>query len=152
MHYLEESLTISRKLNVRWTLGFVLEIMGLLQRQAGDYNRALALFQESLCLSVEQNYQQGIANCLGALAGLAVLADQPVRAARLFAAAEKLRRAMGAKMSSNDRLEYEKYLSMAREQLDHATFEAEWSAGFQMTTAEMIADLTLHDWVVNSLK
>jgi predicted ATPase/class 3 adenylate cyclase/Tfp pilus assembly protein PilF len=141
MHYLQESLSISQKLNVRWTLGFVLEIMGLLQRSDGNYEQALKLFQESLHLSVKQENQQGIANCLGALAGLAVLANQPARAARLFAAAARLRREMGANMSSNDRLEYEKYLTMVHEHLNYAAFEAEWLQGFSMTTEQIIEDL-----------
>jgi len=114
--YLEKSLSISNELNIRWTLGFVLEIMGLVHRNAGNFGTALGLFQESLRISVEQDNKQGIANCLGALAGLAVMADQPKRATRLFAAAAKLRREMGAKMSNNDRIEYEQYLDLVHEQ------------------------------------
>ena len=139
--FLEKSLSISRKKNTRWTLGFVLEIMGLLQRSEGNTERALALFRESLHLAIEQENQQGIANCLGALAGLAIVNDQAKRSTRLFAAAAKLRRDMGAKMSNNDHLEYEKYLTLVHEHLDHATFEAEWLEGFASTTEEIIADL-----------
>ena len=147
MRYLDLSLAISGKLNIRWTHGFVLEIMGLVQRSFGNYERALELFQESLHLSVEQENQQGIANCLGALAGLAVMAGEPRRAARLFAAAARLRREMGAKMSSNDRHEYEQYLDLVHEKLDHAAFEVEWSEGFSMTTEQIIKDLK--EWSVN---
>jgi predicted ATPase/class 3 adenylate cyclase/Tfp pilus assembly protein PilF len=139
--YLEKSLSISQELNIRWNLGFVLEIIGLLQRSEGNYRSALELFQESLHLAFEQENQQGIANCIGALAGLAVMANQPRRAARLFAAAAKLRREMGAKMSSNDLSEYENYLSMVHEHLDYAAFEAEWSEGFTMTMEQIVEDL-----------
>jgi predicted ATPase/class 3 adenylate cyclase len=146
-YYLEESISISRRLNIRWIYGFVLEIMGLLQRSEGNYERSLELFQESLHLAVEQENQQGIANCLGALAGLAIMANQVRRAARLFAASAKLRYEMGAKMSSNDRLEYEHYLAMVRNHLDHATFEAEWSQGFLMTTEQILEEL--NEWSGN---
>jgi len=139
--FLDESHSISQELHTRWNLGFVLEIMGLLERSQGNYERALELFQESLRLAVEQENQQGIANCLGAMAGLAVMANQATRAARFFAAAAKLRREMGAKMSNNDRLEYEHYLAMVHEQLDHAAFEAEWLEGFSMTTEQIVEDL-----------
>ncbi len=141
MHFLEEGLSTSKELDTRWNLAFVLEIMGLLQRSEGNYKLSLGLFRESLVLSLEQENQQGIANCLGAIAGLAVMADQPVRAARLFAAAARLRREMGAKMSSNDRLEYEHYLAKVHEHLDHAAFEVEWSEGFMMTTGQFIQEL-----------
>lgn len=142
MQFLDESLSISQKHNTRWNYGFVLEIMGLLQRSDGNFKRALELFQESLRVAVEQDNQQGIANCLGAMAGLAVMANQAPRAARLFAAAARLRQEMGARMSSNDRQEYEHYLTLVHERLDHAAFEAEWSQGFIMTTEQIIEELT----------
>jgi predicted ATPase/class 3 adenylate cyclase len=141
MHFLEESLSISIALNIGWTLGFVYEIMGLLHRSKGEYKRALGFFQESLRLAIKQENQQGIANCFGALAGLAVKEDQASRGARLFAAAARLRRKMGAKMSSSDRIEYENYLSMAQERLDHAAFEAQWSEGFSMNTEHIVKEL-----------
>lgn len=141
MQYLDASLSLSRRLNIRWTLGFVLEIMGLLERSRGNYARAGELFLESLRLSDEQKNQQGIANCLGALAGLAVISNQAPRAVRLFAAAARLRREMRAKMSSSDLLEYEQYLDRVHRQLDHATFEAVWSEGFNMATEQIIEDL-----------
>ncbi len=141
MYFLNESLATSRELNTRWNMAFVLEIMGLLQRSLGNDEHALELFQESLRLSVEQENMQGIANCLGALAGLAVMGNQALRAVRLFASAARLRREMGAQMSNNDRAEYERYLTMVHEQLDHATFEAEWLEGFSMTTEQIIQDV-----------
>jgi len=145
MHYLEESLSISRELNIRWNLGFVLEIMGLLERNNGNYNRSLELFQESLHLALEQENQQGIVNCLGALAGLAVVTNQANRAARLFAAAAKLSREMGVKMSDQDSKEYENYLAMVHERLDHTMFEVEWSEGFRMATEQVIEEL--NEWL-----
>jgi hypothetical protein len=112
-----------------------------LQRSQGNYDRASELFQESLNLSVEQANQQGIANCLGALAGLAAIAGQPIRAAHLFSAAEKLRQAMGARMGSDDQREYEHYLAMLRLQLDDAAFTAAWSEGCAMTTQQVIDEV-----------
>jgi tetratricopeptide (TPR) repeat protein len=140
--FLDESLTISHELKIKWTLGFVLEIMGLLQRSQGNYGRALALFQESLQLSIEQDNKQGIANCLGALAGLAVMTGQPKRAARWFAAAEKLRGVMGARMGCYDQQEYEDRLDMLRIQLDEAAFQIEWSQGNSMKLDRVIEDLS----------
>ncbi len=48
---------------------------------------------------------------------------------------------MGAKMSSNDQVEYEHYLTMVHEQIDHTTFEAEWLEGSSMTTEQIIEEL-----------
>jgi hypothetical protein len=137
---LDESVSISRELDLRWSLAFSLESMGLLQRSQGDYDRAWDLFQESLSLSAEQANQQGIANCLGALAGLAALARQSNRAAHLFAAAGKLRQALGARMGSDDQREYEHYLALLRHQLDDAAFTVAWSEGCAMTAEQAIEE------------
>jgi predicted ATPase/class 3 adenylate cyclase/Tfp pilus assembly protein PilF len=141
--FLDESLSISRELDIRWSLAFSLEITGLLQRSQGNYGRALGLFQESVHLSAEQANQQGIANCLGALAGLAAMTGQPIRAAHLFAAAEKLRQAIGARMGSDDRQEYEIYLDVVRHQLDEADFTTAWSEGCAMTTEQAIEEASI---------
>ncbi len=141
MGFLDESLSIARELETRWILGFVLEIMGLLQRSEGNYGRALELFQESLQISVEQGNQQGIANCLGALGGLAAMTGQPKSAARWFAVAEKLRQQMGARMGEDDQREYEMCLDRLRKQLDETIFQSLWSEGYSMTTEQVIEDL-----------
>lgn len=139
--FLNESLSISRRLNIRWSLAFSLEIMGLLQRNAGNHARAWVLFRESLSLSLEQENQQGIANCLGAIAGLAAMTNQPVYATHLFAAADKLRKSMGMKMGLHDQEEYEHSFSLLRNQLDKGQFQAIWSQGSQMTLDQVIDEL-----------
>lgn len=144
---LEESLTISRELDIRWGLAFSLEIMGLLQRSEGHNDQAFSLFKESLILSAEQENLQGILNCLGALAGLAAMTGQPSLAARLFAVTDKMRDATGARMGSDDRMEYERYLSVLRNQMSDAEFESTWSGGYAMTTEQAIAEL--EGWSIN---
>jgi predicted ATPase/class 3 adenylate cyclase len=139
LSFLNESVSLSRKLDISWTTGFALEILGLLERSQGNYERATRLFQESLQLAVEQDNQQGIANCLGALAGLAALTKKPACAATLFGAAHNTREAIGARMGSGDRAEYENYLALVRQQIGEAEFEATWRRGAAMT-AEQAAD------------
>jgi hypothetical protein len=125
-----------------------LEILGLLERDEGDYEQALNHFHESLKLSVEQSNQQGIANCLGALAGLAVLVNEPDRAACMFAASERIRRVMGAKMGSKDQQEYEHYLGILKNQLDVLELTTAWSEGSARTTEQILEDLEI--WTVPS--
>lgn len=120
--YLDESLSLSRELDIRWSLAYSLEIKALLKRSEGDIQAALELFNESLMLSVEQANQQGIANSLGAIAGLAALHHQPAESARLFAAAANIRESMNVKMGADDQREYEQYLAILREALDEDQF------------------------------
>jgi tetratricopeptide (TPR) repeat protein len=139
--YLDDSLALARELDIRWTLSFALEILGLLERDAGNYELAVVYFKESLRLAVEQSNQQGIANCLGALAGLAVLVNDPDRGACMFAASERIRREMGAKMGSKDQQEYEHYLGILRDQLDVLGLTNAWSKGSAKTTEQILEDL-----------
>ena len=136
--YLNESLSLSRKLDVRWSLAFSLEIMGLVKRSSGDLPRALELFRESLLLSEEQENQQGIANCLGAMAGLAALNQQPANSACLFSAAAKLRENIGVLMGAEDQREYERYLAVLRNELDEEQFNQLMLEGSSLSTKQAI--------------
>ena len=147
MHYLNDSMSISYSLEIQWTISYALEIMGLLQRSLGRLERAQALFLESLQLSVKQDNQQGIANCLGALAGIAVQQQQPVQAARLFAHTDMIRQSVGAWMGKDDWEEYERRLAMARGQMDSAGFIAASEAGRTMTTEQILQEV--QDWSGN---
>ena len=142
--YLTESLSISNEIETLWIKSFVLEIMGLLERSKGHYEYSLNLFLESMRYSLAEENQQGIANCLGALAGLAVLAQQPARAAMFFAAAGKIRNAIGARIGNDDRLEYEHYLATLQDQMAQQQFENAWAQGFTMTLEELVGDII--DW------
>ena len=136
--FIDKSLEVSRQLNVQWTLGLALEIMGLLQRSQGNYDRALERFQESLKISVNQDNRQGIANCLGAIAGLAALANRPYDAAYLFAASQKTREEIGARMGVGDQAEYTEYQTLMRKQLDDNEFNNAWTYGYTMTIDQAV--------------
>jgi predicted ATPase/Tfp pilus assembly protein PilF len=150
--FLNKSLTIARELETRWILSFVLEIKGLLERSQGHYQRAGQLFQESLLIAAEQDSQQGIANCLGALAGIAVMVKQPAYAARLFAASAKLRSAIGLKMGKDDQLEYNQHLTALGDQLDGAALQKAWSEGWNLTMEQMINETGKLDLVLGGDK
>ena len=137
---LEESLSLSRAFDIQWSLAFSLEIMGLLRRSAGDYGGALEIYQESLQLSFEQESRQGVVNCLGAIAGLAAMLNQPEIAVRLFAVTEQLREAIGNKMEQADQQEYEACLQLARDQLDEAAFNTLWRDGQAMSTQQAVKE------------
>jgi predicted ATPase/class 3 adenylate cyclase len=136
--YLDESLALSRELDIRWSLSFTLEIMGLLKRSEGDYQAALSLFIESLDLAVEQSNQQGIANCLGAIAGLAAMAEHGVCSARLFAAAGRLRETLGIRMSAGDREEYDKYVAALQETMDERLLAEALQEGDSLSIPEAV--------------
>jgi hypothetical protein len=140
LRYLQESLSISHELDIRWCLAYSMEIMGLIFRGQDKYSEANQCFLDSLRISVEQENRQGILNCLGALAGLAARTEQPVRAARLFAVADRLREQIGVRMGLDDRKEYEMYLDVVRLGLDEPAFQVAWAEGITMSIEQAVAE------------
>jgi tetratricopeptide (TPR) repeat protein len=120
---LQDCLALSRALDIRWVVSYALEILGLVERCNGELEYAYKLFHESLIMSVEQDNQQGIANCLGGLAGVEMLANRPRQSMRLFTAADRIRKEINAKMGNPDRREYEHFLDELHRQMDETAFQ-----------------------------
>ena len=70
---------------------------------------------------------------------MAVYAQRQLRrAARLFGAAETLRRAIGAALSPGARVDYDRDVAAVRAQLDEETFAMEWAEGQALTMEQAI--------------
>jgi hypothetical protein len=69
---------------------------------------------------------------------LAVARRQPVRAARLFAAAEALRERIGAPLPASERAEHDRAVAAAREALSPDMFRRAWAAGSFLTPEEAV--------------
>ncbi|HYI16213.1 MAG TPA: protein kinase [Thermomicrobiales bacterium] len=126
---LEESLTLCRKHGSRYILAFVLNNLSLVALEQGDLDRVTTLLEESLAVARELGGQEGVGCALDRLACLAAARAQPVRAARLFGAAEALRETVGAPLNLSERVTYERHLALARNRLDAATWEATLAEG-----------------------
>ena len=74
--------------------------------------------------------------CLEGFAGLAGAKAQGGRAARLWGAAEALRKTIGAPLSIEGRLYFERSMVAARAQLGEAAWEAAFAQGMAMAPEE----------------
>jgi len=79
-----------------------------------------------------------VAFCLEGLAGLAGTRAQGVRAARLWGAAETLRRTISAPPTPEARRYYAQSIAAARALLGEAAWEAVWSEGSAMSPEEAV--------------
>jgi predicted ATPase/DNA-binding SARP family transcriptional activator/Tfp pilus assembly protein PilF len=138
----EESLAISRELNDHWGVANALCDRGNLAVREGDYPAACSFQRESLKIRRDLGLQRCVAECLEGLAwaaaeyGLSITMQLSylARAARLFGAAETLRRVGGIYAAPpGERAEYEDALTAARATLGEAAFAAAWAEGGQMT-------------------
>jgi predicted ATPase len=104
----------------------------------GSATDAATQLGNALVLFRELGDRAGIAWCLAGLAGVAVLDDEPDRAARLWGAAEAQRKAIGAREAPAARATHERLMAAARKQLGEAAFDAAWAAGEAATMEQAI--------------
>jgi tetratricopeptide (TPR) repeat protein len=114
--------------------------------QRGQLERAAALCPEALLISRERRNSGGIGASLAACAALAAARGQPERAARLYgsAAALTVGNLGGRHRLPHDQAVQERHINILHTQLDEATFNAAWQAGFALTLDQAI-DLALEN-------
>jgi len=88
---LDESLSLCRKLDMKWALAYALHRHGRLAQQQGDCHAARSRFAESLEIWQHLGGKRGIAECLEGFAGVAVAEGRHEHAARLYGAAQAIR-------------------------------------------------------------
>ena len=130
-----ESMALAREMEDKWQLARIVGWVGLLTVFSGDeHDLAEGFLKEALTLNRELGSWAYGAYCLEGFAGLAGARGQGGRAARLWGAAEALRKTIGAPLSSEGRLYFERSMVAARAQLGEAAWEAAFAQGMAMST------------------
>jgi predicted ATPase len=127
----KESLRLHREVANKGGVTASISNMGYVAMSQGDHQLAKTLFEESL----SQNLGNKGLNAL-CLIGLAGVAQQAERAARLLGAAEPFR---DRSSSLADRADHDRIVASVRAQLDETTFAVAWEVGRSMTLNQAIA-------------
>jgi len=108
--------------------------LGLVKLAQGDYERSAALLRESVRLAWELDHKPFFQYSVIGLGGVAASLGWPVRAARLWGAAEGISETYGVHLLSAGRslIDYEGRLAAARTRLDEAAWTAAWAEGRDM--------------------
>jgi non-specific serine/threonine protein kinase len=133
----EEAIALLRELGAMHDLASPLQNLGHACLHLGDVERAHALFNESLAAHHAQQNALGMADCLIGFAAVAVVRGSPAVGVRLLAASA----ISGQRVKSSwatTRMEYERYLALARARLTEAEFQAEQAAGRAMSLEQAI--------------
>jgi predicted ATPase len=140
---LEESLALCRELGDRRSAAMALFVLGVTELRRGHLERGATLLEEGAQISGELGDRLGTPYFAEGLAKLSAMRSRPVRAARLWGAAEALREQMGVSLSKFDRAnsDYERDLALVRSALDEATFEAAWAEGREMSFEQAVGYL-----------
>jgi predicted ATPase/class 3 adenylate cyclase len=108
-------------------------------RRSGAVAEAEALYRETLHAWQHAGSRGAIANQLESFGLLAIGKQDPLRAARLFGAAESIREAAGAVMLPHERSEYDAAVARLRDNGDPASVDAAWADGRRLTLDEAVA-------------
>jgi predicted ATPase/DNA-binding CsgD family transcriptional regulator len=130
----EESLALFRERKYAYGVVMCLTNLGLVTLAQGDYEKATALLSEDLRLARNLDHKLYIQYCLTGLAGVDASQGRPVRAARLWGAAEGMSETYGGHIMLADRsiIDYEGRLATARSRLNEAAWTAAWGEGRAM--------------------
>jgi predicted ATPase/transcriptional regulator with XRE-family HTH domain len=112
--------------------------LGLAALLDGDAERAGALFRQSLTAFRDLEEPAGLAEGLAGLAAVSAAVRQPVAAAVLGGAAERVRETVAARELPLERRVAARYLEPAAEQLGRASWDEAWRRGFELPTGDAI--------------
>ena len=134
----ENSVALFHELDAKRDVASVLQNLGHACLHLGEVERAHGLFVESLAQQEAQQNTPGMAECLIGFAAIAVVHDLPGAGARLLSAAIALGGQRPANVWTATRMEYERYLGLARDKLTEMEFRAEQSAGHALSLEQAI--------------
>ena len=136
----EESLALFRELGDKRYTSVSLFVLGLIRLARDDLDGGAALLEENTRIARELGDRLMGAYSLLVMGKVAALRGRPVRAARLWGAAEALREQMGMALSAFDLAAsgYEQDLAALRSALDESAFEAAWAEGRTMSAEQAI--------------
>jgi predicted ATPase/DNA-binding XRE family transcriptional regulator len=116
-----------------------LNALGRAALDMGDPRLAASHFRESLEMCRKQGIKWATCFALAGQAEVSMVGGNATRAARLFAAADRLLGALGERRSAADQAAHQCKLQAVRDALGESVFEQGWSSGRAMTTDEAIA-------------
>ena len=137
--YLDESLRVFRALGDSYGTVMSLDNLADLALEQGQLSRAAELRRECLSVCEELGNWQAIAESLEGLAHVVGRLGFPLKAARLYGAAEVLREAVGSPLSASERTRYEPKVADTQDGVDDSAWAAAWAEGRGTSLPQAIA-------------
>jgi hypothetical protein len=109
-----------------------------MDRAEGRYEQAETAYRETILEWQRLGHRAAVAHQLESFAFIALMRERPVRAARLFGAAENLRERIDIPMTKVERMEYEQQVAQLRAVMEDKAFDLAWADGRRMTLEEAI--------------
>jgi len=135
---LEEAVALQREVGDRWMIGNALNNLGNVARAQGQTAEARTLYHESLEIYGQLGDKWALAYLLEDVATLSAVQGHAEQALALAAAAQALRRQIGAPLTGAESSKLENALAPARERLGEAEQAAAWAQGEALSLDEAI--------------
>lgn len=116
-----------------------------LERQLGNYTRALELYRETILEFQDFGQYGAVAHQLECFALVAIALNELDRALYLFGAAEAWREQAGTPMTPDEQIEYQQQVEIVRDRTASELFTKTWAAGRALTMEEAVQFATQAD-------
>jgi Tfp pilus assembly protein PilF len=140
--YYEESVALERELGNQQMTSNVVGSLGAVLVELGELSQARRMLRESVELVRALGIRYSLPTALEQVAALATAAGQPLEAARLWGAAEAMRRRIEAPLERFAEPQLSAAIARARTLIDAPSFDAAWRSGARLPPEEA-ADLAL---------
>ena len=134
----EMGVALLRELGAQRDLASLLSNLGFACLRLGDISRAHSIFIESMAIHQAQHNRPGTLECLIGFGATAIEGGQPAAGARLLAAAAAISGQPSASKWRATRMEFEWYLSLARNNLTEADFRKEQAVGCALSLEQAV--------------
>jgi tetratricopeptide (TPR) repeat protein len=124
--YFEESLRVFKQTGHKGMTAILTSEIAHTQRAMGNYTEAKKTYQETIKVFQEYGNRPAVAHQLECFAMIAIVEEEPQRAAQLFAAAEALREATGHKRTDEEEVEHVQFMSRLHLMLSETEFNEFW--------------------------
>lgn len=108
------------------------------KRAMGNYAEAKQTYREAIKAYQDTGNRPAVAHQLECFAMIAVVDEEPQRAAKLFGAADAIREVTGHKPTDEEQAEEAQFISRLRAMITETEFNALWAAGKSMTMEQAI--------------
>jgi tetratricopeptide (TPR) repeat protein len=139
MRHFEEGLRVFKQIGHKGMVAGMTSEIAHTQRALGNYTEAKKTYQHTIKVYQDYGNRPAVAHQLECFAMIAILEEEPQRAAKLFGAAEAIREATGHKPTDEEQVEEAKFMSRLRSMLSEAEFSALWAEGRALTMEQAIA-------------
>jgi non-specific serine/threonine protein kinase len=138
LKYMDNAIAIVTERNDKYGLTFMQSNFAHALREHGEFEKALTYYRRTIRLWQDWGHRAAIAHqleCFGFIAQ--ALGDNP-RTARLFAAAETIRKSVNSLRMPSEQKEFEQATKNLQSQMDENEFNQVWEEGCSITMEQAI--------------